>query len=93
VADKADVKAETRQESRSSDHIDFGLMEVNAQMRELGKRAIPLDTKLPAAFTAGGKDLTIVDDQIAGHIKDAAAKMTPAQLERANGTLTDCQSN
>ena len=84
VAEKADVKAETRQESKSADHIDFGRIEVDAQMREQGKRAIPFDTKLPAAFTAGGKDFTIVDDQIAGHIKDAAAKMTPAQLERAN---------
>jgi|GEM_PF-736861 hypothetical protein len=83
VADKPDIKAETRQESKLADPINFGRLEVEAQMRELGKRAIPLDTKLPAAFAGGGADLTIVDKQIAGHIADARAKMTPEQLARA----------
>lgn len=83
VADKADVKAETRQESKPADHIDFSRIEVDAQMRELGKRAIPLDTTLPKAFTSGGADLTIVDKQIDAHIAAAKAKMTPEQLARA----------
>jgi hypothetical protein len=83
VADKADVKAETRQESKPADHIDFSRIEVDAQMRELGKRAIPLDTSLPKAFTAGGADLTIVDKQLEGHVAAAKAKMTPEQLARA----------
>lgn len=82
VADKADVKAETRQESKLADPLNLGRLEVEAQMRELGKRAIPLDTTLPKAFTSGA-DLTIVDNQIAGHIADARAKMTPEQLARA----------
>ncbi len=84
MADKPDVKAESRQESKLADPLDLGRLEADAAMRELGKRAIPVDAKLPAAFTAGGNDFTIVDKEIAGHIKAAAAKMTPEQLERAN---------
>ncbi|CAN5538785.1 hypothetical protein BH11CYA1_BH11CYA1_14880 [soil metagenome] len=83
MSDKPDVKAEIKQESKLADPLNIGRLEADAAMRELGKRAIPIDTKLPAAFASGGNDFTIVGDEIAQHVKAAAAKMTPAQLERA----------
>lgn len=82
TADKADPKAVEAKADKAG-KLDLNGLQLDMDMRMLGKQAMPVKADLPAAFTGKSGDLTLVDDNIAKAMEFARSRMTPEQIARA----------
>lgn len=82
TADKADHKA-VEAKADQAGKLDLNRLQLDMDMRMLGKQALPVKADLPAAFAGKSGDLTLVDDNIAKAMEFARSRMTPEQIARA----------